>query len=196
VSVIELFVIGIALSADAFAVTISNCMACGPVSRGRLMLMPILFGAFQALMPTLGYFIGGIAAELIETYSSIVIFLILGFIGGNMLREGVLAIRASRAAQDASDEVCVLSENSGLLIKTLVIQAVATAIDAFAVGVGFRAVEVSLPLAVSIIGWTTFALCCVAIVIGKKLGDLLGDWAQVAGGVVLLAIGLKALIGF
>ena len=89
-TIAELIVLGFALSADAFAVTISNCFAYAGDYR-RLLLMPVFFGAFQALMPALGYVAGGVAAELIERYSSVVIFVILGLIGGNMVRKMIEA---------------------------------------------------------------------------------------------------------
>ena len=106
--VIEILLLGLALSADAFAVTVSNSFAYAHESRARLALMPVFFGAFQALMPLLGYFLGGLAAELIERYSGIVTMVILGIIGANMVREGVQALRASKAEgsadpADASD---------------------------------------------------------------------------------------------
>ena len=202
-TIADIIVLGIALSADAFAVTISNCFAYARERRSRLFLMPVFFGLFQGLMPALGYVAGGIAAELIERYSSIVIFVILGLIGGNMIHEGIGALREKRAAREASGEGSVEEQaaDSGqpearLTIKTLLAQAVATAIDAFAIGISFRASAVSVPLAVTIIGVTTFLCCCIAVVIGRRLGKLLGDGAEVVGGVVLVLIGVKALLGF
>lgn len=193
-TIAELIVLGVALSADAFAVTISNCFAYAGDYR-RLLLMPVFFGFFQALMPALGYVAGGVAAELIERYSSVVIFVILGLIGGNMIREGVLALRGTgEGGADGSEEApaCVAER---LSMKTLVAQAIATAIDAFAVGISFRASAVDLPVAVSIIGITTLACCFVGIAIGRRLGKLLGDRAEVVGGAVLVLIGVKALVG-
>lgn len=204
--VIEILLLGLALSADAFAVTVSNSFAYAHESRARLALMPVFFGAFQALMPLLGYFLGGLAAELIERYSGIVTMVILGIIGANMVREGVQALRASKAegSADASDPAgdsdpadADAGEKSPkrLTLAILVLQAIATAIDAFAVGVSLRAQDVNLPFAVCVIGLTTFVCCVVALLAGRRLGSLLGDRAEVAGGLVLIGIGIKALLG-
>ena len=204
--VIEILLLGLALSADAFAVTVSNSFAYAHEPRARLALMPVFFGAFQALMPLLGYFLGGLAAALIERYSGIVTMVILGIIGANMVREGVQALRASKAegSADASDPAgdsdpadAAAGEKSPkrLTLAILVLQAIATAIDAFAVGVSLRAQDVNLPFAVCVIGLTTFVCCVVALLAGRRLGSLLGDRAEVAGGLVLIGIGIKALLG-
>jgi putative Mn2+ efflux pump MntP len=200
--VIEILLLGLALSADAFAVTISNSFAYAHEPRARLALMPVFFGAFQALMPLLGYFVGGLAARLIEQYSGVVTLVILGIIGGNMVREGVLALRAGSDGDPADDAAASADDADGdgkgpkhLTVGILVLQAIATAIDAFAVGVSLRAQTVNLPLAVCVIGLTTFACCVVALVAGRRLGSLLGDKAEIAGGLVLIGIGIKALLG-
>ena len=204
--VIEILLLGLALSADAFAVTVSNSFAYAHESRARLALMPVFFGAFQALMPLLGYFLGGLAAELIERYSGIVTMVILGIIGANMVREGVQALRASKAEgsadapdpagdSDPADAAAGEKSPKRLTLAILVLQAIATAIDAFAVGVSLRAQDVNLPFAVCVIGLTTFVCCVVALLAGKRLGSLLGDRAEVAGGLVLIGIGIKALLG-
>lgn len=195
-STVGIFVLGVALSADAFAVTISNCFVYGEGRRSRLLLMPLFFGAFQALMPLLGYYLGGLAAELIEAYSGMVALVILGIIGGNMVREGAAALMdpSSRDACQIAAEEGEVGRASRLTVGTLLFQAVATAIDAFAVGVSLRAMEVDLPLAVGVIGLTTAACCVAALAIGRRLGCLLGDRAEVAGGVVLVLIGLMAFL--
>lgn len=188
---VEVFFVGLALSMDAFAVTISNTFAYEGERRSRLLLMPVLFGAFQGLMPLLGYFLGGLAAELIETYAGIVTFVILGLIGGNMVREGACALRHPEEGDGAGEP----EGGSRLTIGKLLFQAVATAIDAFAVGVSLRAESVDLAFATTAIGLTTAACCLVALAIGRRLGNLLGDRAEVVGGCVLVAIGAKALLG-
>lgn len=186
-SAFEVFLLGLALSADAFAVTVSNTFVYVGERRSRLLLMPVFFGGFQALMPLLGYFLGGVAADLIERYAGIITLVILGIIGGNMVREGIEGIRSDTPPEER--------EGAHLTIGTLVFQAVATAIDAFAVGVSLRAMAVNLAFAVVTIGLTTAACCVVALFLGRKLGYLLGDRAEVVGGCVLIAIGLKALLG-
>lgn len=194
-NLLEVFLVGLALSADAFSVTVSNTFVYGHETRSRLLMMPLLFGLFQGLMPVLGYFLGGLAASVIEKYAGIVTLVILGIIGSNMVREGVGALRAAHAGGPGEAEVASRQEQH-LTIGTLVFQAVATAIDAFAVGVSLRAQDVNLPLAVTLIGLTTAACCVVAIVLGKRVGRLLGDRAEIVGGCVLIFIGIKAFLGF
>ena len=129
-SLLEIVVLGLALSADAFSVTISNTFAFRDERISRL-----------ALMPVAGYYLGGVAADFIESYAGIVTLVILGIIGGNMVREGVSSIRACRNCEPAPAK-------GRLTLWTLFVQAIATAIDAFAVGVSLRAQTVELLLSV------------------------------------------------
>lgn len=191
-SIIEILVLGVALSADAFAVTISNCFVYARESRKRLLLMPLMFGLFQGLMPLAGYFVGGLAAEVIEKYSGIVTLVILGIIGGNMVREGIMAIRGGDDEEPEAEGAGPVAKR--LTFSALLVQAIATAIDAFAVGVSLRAQAVNIVAAASIIACTTAVCCCIALVIGRRLGKLLGDRAEVVGGIVLLIIGIKAFL--
>ena len=187
VGVGEILLLGLALSADAFSVTISNMFVYGSESKRRLLLMPLFFGVFQGLMPLLGYWLGGLAASLIERYAGIVTLVILGAIGGNMVREGMGAIMHP----DEEDEAAAAPR---LTLGLLVFQAIATAIDAFAVGVSLRAQAVEIFSASFIICCTTAACCIVALAIGRRLGRLLGDKAEVVGGIVLICIGLRAFL--
>lgn len=192
VTLIEIIVLGVALSADAFAVTISNTFVYASESRARLMLMPVMFGLFQGLMPVTGYLLGGLAAEVIEAYSGIITLVILGFVGGNMIYEGVNALRGKDDGGPEEPGAGPVARR--LTLTTVLAQAIATAIDAFAVGVSLRAQAVSLAVAAPLIALTTFLCCIVALVLGRKLGEVLGDRAQVVGGVVLVIIGLKAFL--
>lgn len=189
-TLVEILLLGLALSADAFSVTVSNTFIYSEEPKRRLMLMPLFFGAFQALMPLLGYFLGSVAASLIESYAGLVTLVILGIIGGNMIREGGGALLAARRGESAEGDVCAVRRR--MTLTTLLFQAVATAIDVFAVGVSLRAQSVNLAFSVTTIGLTTALCCVIAIVLGKKLGTLLGDRAEVVGGIVLVGIGLKA----
>lgn len=190
---LEIIVLGVALSADAFAVTISNTFVYASESRSRLMLMPLMFGLFQGLMPVAGYLLGGLAAEVIETYAGVITLVILGLVGGNMIREGVCALRGA-GEQDGPEEPGAGPVARRLTLVTVLAQAIATAIDAFAVGVSLRAQAVSVVVAAPVIALTTFLCCVAALALGRKLGEVLGDRAQVAGGVVLVLIGLKAFL--
>ena len=117
--------------------------------------------------------------------------MILGVIGGNMVREGVSALRHPDEVE--AHDACVRGKR--LTLAQLLFQSVATAIDAFAVGVSLRAHAVNLAFAAGTIALTTALCCLVALAIGRRLGHLLGDRAEVAGGLVLIAIGVKALLG-
>ena len=190
---LEIIVLGVALSADAFAVTISNTFVYASESRSRLMLMPLMFGLFQGLMPVAGYLLGGLAAEVVEPYAGVITLVILGLVGGNMIREGVCALRGA-GEQDGPEEPGAGPVARRLTLVTVLAQAIATAIDAFAVGVSLRAQAVSVVVAAPVIALTTFLCCVAALALGRKLGEVLGDRAQVAGGIVLVFIGLKAFL--
>ena len=190
----ELVVLGVALSADAFSVTISNMFSYAGERRSRLYLMPVVFGLFQGLMPVAGYVLGGVAATFIERYAGVVTLLILGCLGGNMIREGVNALRSPAAGPQAADSQDGPAPGR-LTVPLLLFQGVATAIDAFAVGVSLRAQGVNLALAALVITLTTFLCCLAGIPLGRRFGELLGDRAQIVGGVVLVAIGVRAFVG-
>ena len=193
---LEILMLGMALATDAFSVTISNTFAFDDHRFSRLMRMPLFFGLFQFVMPLAGYFVGGIAAELIEKYAGIVSLVILGFIGSNMLYSGYKALKEDASEED-EEEAQQGAQQSAITLSygKLVFQAVATAIDAFAVGVSFRAHSVDILVASVLFGIITAILCTIALSIGKKLGSLLGDRAEMVGGIVLILIGLKAFFG-
>ena len=193
---LEILMLGMALATDAFSVTISNTFAFDDHRFSRLMRMPLFFGLFQFGMPLAGYFVGGIAAELIEKYAGIVSLVILGFIGSNMLYSGYKALKEDASEEDEEEAQQDAQQGATTLsYGKLVFQAVATAIDAFAVGVSFRAHSVDILVASALFGIITAILCTIALFIGKKLGSLLGDRAEMVGGIVLILIGLKAFFG-
>ena len=193
---LEILMLGMALATDAFSVTISNTFAFDDHRFSRLMRMPLFFGLFQFGMPLAGYFVGGITAELIEKYAGIVSLVILGFIGSNMLYSGYKALKEDASEEDEEEAQQDAQQGATTLsYGKLVFQAVATAIDAFAVGVSFRAHSVDILVASVLFGIITAILCTIALCIGKKLGSLLGDRAEMVGGVVLILIGLKAFFG-
>lgn len=185
---LEILTLGVALATDAFSVTISNTFAFDDHRFSRLMRMPLFFGFFQFGMPLAGYFVGGIAAELIEQYAGIVSLVILGFIGSNMLYSGYKALKEDTSEEEEESQ----QDATTLSYGKLVFQAFATAIDAFAVGVSFRAHSIDILVVSLLFGIITAILCTIALFIGKKLGSLLGDRAEMVGGVVLILIGLRA----
>lgn len=193
-SIIEIVILGVALAMDAFAVTVSNVFCYRGASRARLLMLPVAFGIFQGLMPLLGFFLGGLVGNIIEQYAGIVTLVILGLIGGNMIKEGISDLREARAAREAGGDVCDLAPDAAALtLKVVLVQAIATSIDAFAVGVSLRAASVNIAEAAIIITLTTFLCCVVALAIGKRFGSMLGERAEIVGGVVLVIIGVKAL---
>lgn len=181
-SITEIVILGLALSMDAFAVTISNSFAYPKISRARSFSMPLAFGFFQFLMPVVGFVLGQLVSEFITQYAGIITFVILGFIGGKMIWDAF----HEEEGEEASGQT--------LTMPVLLFQAVATSIDALAVGVSFAALEVNVLTSSGIIGITTALTCVVALTIGKRFGNALGEKAPIIGGVVLVLIGLKSLL--
>ena len=178
-TIFEIILIGIALSMDAFAVCLSSGMVYPGLSRAKKMSMPVAFGIFQGLMPIAGFYLGSFFADFINKFSGPVALVILGVIGVNMIREGI-----------SPDEE---AEEKTLTFKVLIMQAVATSIDAFAVGVSFAAGGAPIFAAAPIIAVTTFILSTAAVFIGGRVGERLGDIAEILGGVILIIIGIKAM---
>lgn len=177
----EILLIGISLSMDAAAVSMTNGMVFTKISKFKFLVTALAFGFFQALMPALGYFTGTLFAGFMEAYSGIVIFILLGFIGGKMVKDGLC---------DCGEGDC---EKKEFTYGLLALQAVATSIDAFAVGVSFVAAKTSIALALPIIGATTFIISLAALALGRRFGDKLGAKAEIFGGIILILIGIKAL---
>ena len=182
---IEIIILGIALSMDAFAVTISNMFTYRSTSIKRALLMPLFFGAFQGIMPLIGYFAGHAVSSLIEQYAGIITFVILGFIGGKMIWDAF-----HEEPHDA--EECV-KKGSVLTVGVLFFQAIATSIDALAVGVSFAALSVNVVFAALAICLTTALCTALALLIGRRFGAMLGSKATIIGGSVLILIGVKEL---
>lgn len=149
-SVFEIVILGLALAMDAFAVTISNSFAYPKISRTRSLSMPLAFGFFQFLMPVAGFILGQLVSDFITQYAGIITFAILGFIGGKMIWDAF----HEEEGEEASEQT--------LTMPVLLFQAVATSIDALAVGVSFAALEVNVLTSSGIIGITTALTCIVA----------------------------------
>ena len=179
---IEITLIGVGLAMDAVAVSISNAMVFKPLRKIDYIAIILAFGIFQGIMQLLGYYAGSVFARWITRYSGIVIFLILGAIGGNMIRESF---------QGESSKVY---NGKSLTAGILFFQAVATSIDAFAVGVGFCAASVAILPAVCLIAVVTAVLVFGAILVGKKFGNLFENKAGFLGGLILVIIGIKGLL--
>lgn len=179
-STILLFVLAVGLSMDAFAVAVSNGMCYSNIGKKEAALTALVFGGFQGAMPVVGYFGGRLAQSAIASLDHWVALLLLGFIGGSMILESVREIRC----QGAGVSPRVLSG------QTLLIQGVATSIDALAVGISLGALGTNILWAAMLIGVVTFTVCLTGALLGRRFGLLLGLKAKFCGGVLLLSIGI------
>ncbi len=178
-SLIELFILAVGLSMDAFAVSVCKGLSLGKNKTKHMCIAGAWFGGFQALMPLIGYFLGSFFAEMIEQYDHWVAFILLAFIGGNMIKEAF-----------GKDE----NVDSAMDVKSMLLLAVATSIDALAVGVTFAFLQVQIVPAVSFIGVITFALSAIGVKIGSLFGTKYKSKAELFGGIVLVLIGIKILL--
>lgn len=183
-AIAESVVLGLALAMDAMAVTLSNSLCEPDMPLSKRLGMPLAFAVFQMGMPALGYVGGFLVAGLIGRYAGVVSLVILSFVGGKMVVEALREMR--------EPEACPITR---LTWVTIGMEAIATAIDAFVVGVSFAAGGKNVVLYCGMIGLTTLACCLLVLVLGRKLGERFGAHAEAAGGVVLIAIGLKAFMG-
>ena len=179
----ELLILAVGLSMDAFAVSICKGLATKNLKWKHLLIVGLWFGGFQALMPTIGYFVGSLVAGKISKISPIITFVLLGLIGVNMIREAF--------SKDDEEE----AETDSLGFAVMFMLAVATSIDALAVGVTFAlAPDTNLILAISIIGTVTFLLSAIGVKVGNVFGLKYKTKAEVCGGCVLILLGIKFLI--
>ena len=175
-----ILVLAVGLAMDAFAVAVCKGLALKKISAGKALLVGVWFGGFQALMPTLGYFLGVQFRDKITAIDHWIAFILLGIIGANMIKE---------ACSGECEE-----ENESLDIKTMFLLAVATSIDALAVGITFAFLNVNLIAAVSFIGVTTFILSAIGVKIGNVFGTRYKSKAELAGGMILILLGFKILL--
>ena len=182
--ILELFVLAVGLSMDAFAVSICKGLSLGRIRVKHMCIAGAWFGGFQALMPLIGYYLGSFFAEMITKYDHWIAFVLLLFIGGKMVWESFKG--------EAEETACAVSVT--LDYKQLLLMAVATSIDALAVGVTFAFLNVDILPAVTVIGCTTFVISLAGVVIGTFFGARLQRWAEIAGGVILILLGGKILL--
>lgn len=179
-SVWDVFITGIALSMDAFAVAVCKGLSLCKVKTSQAVTVGLYFGIFQAAMPLIGYFLASKVASKIEDYSFYIAFALLLLIGANMIKEAV----------KGDDDTCSVS----LSFMEMVPLALATSIDALAVGVSFALVEVEIFSSVGIIGVTTFVLSAVGTALGAFIGARFRKIATIVGGSVLVGMGVKILL--
>jgi len=175
------FLIGIALSMDAFAASISMGMTT-KLKIKETFLTAGSFGFFQGLMPLLGYLASLTFSSFIENYTHIIAFCLLTFIGIKMIYEVY-------KDKNTSDENTI-----SFSLKTLLVLSVATSIDAFAAGISLAAININIYVSVLIIALVTFFICLIGIYFGKKIGSLFKHKAQILGGIVLISIAIKLFI--
>lgn len=177
---IELFLLGIGLAMDAFAVSICKGLAMKKLDWKKAIIIALYFGIFQGGMPVLGYFLGSTFETLVTRIDHWIAFGLLSLIGGDMIKESF-----NKDGEDKNDNVD---------FKTMIILALATSIDAFAIGITFAFLEVNLLLAVSIIGIITFIISVLGVKFGNKFGNKYQHKAEFAGGLILILLGIKILV--
>ena len=176
----EIILIGFGLAMDAFAVSICKGLSMKKIKWKNAIIIAIYFGLFQAIMPVIGFFLGSTFSKFIQKMDHWIAFVLLSAIGVNMIKE----------SNDDEGE----NRNDRADFKTMIVLAIATSIDALAVGITFAFFEVNLWLASLIIGVITFCLSFIGVVIGNKFGDKFQNRAELAGGFILIVIGLKILV--
>ena len=180
---ITIVLIGIGLSMDALAVTVANTL-CYSNKRGYLLFMSFMFGLFQALMPVIGFFAGSMFLSLIERIDHWMALVLLSLIGINMIVESF----------KESKEGDISCEIKNISVKMILLQAIATSIDALAVGISLTAVEQNIFISSLIIGSITFVICIIGTFIGNRLGRFIKNKAEVFGGIILILIGIKIFL--
>ena len=181
-SIIEVFLIGIGLSMDAFAVSVGKGLGMRKIDYRASFALAFSFGLFQALMPVLGWALASSFASAIESVDHWVAFGLLAIIGGKMIYDGI------RGEEDEGESGATVS------FVELMVLSVATSIDALAIGITFAALGVSPFPAVAIIGVTTFVLSLAGVVLGNRFGARYERAAEVFGGIILIGIGVKVLV--
>jgi len=177
---IEIFLISLGLAMDAFAVAICKGLSMKKMNYQKAIIIAIYFGLFQALMPIIGYFLGDTFDHEVTSIDHWIIFVLLSLIGGNMIKEAF-----SKEEEKSNDKTD---------FKTMIVLAIATSIDALAIGITFAFLKVNLLLAASSIGVITFILSFIGVKIGNVFGDRYEKKATFAGGFILMLIGLKILL--
>lgn len=175
-----LFILAVGLSMDAFAVSICKGLAIKKITLKEVTIVGLWFGGFQALMPAIGYLLGSTFKDKITAIDHWIAFILLGLIGANMIKESL-----------SNEEE---SSSSSIKAKEMFVLAIATSIDALAVGITFSFLNVNILFAVLFIGVTTFVLSAIGVKIGNIFGTKYKSKAELAGGIILIALGFKILI--
>lgn len=177
---LEIFLIGVGLSMDAFAVSICKGLSVGRVNFKHMVIAGLWFGGFQALMPLIGYLLGSTFEQYVTSIDHWIAFILLSIIGANMIKESF----------DKDSE----KQNASFSFMSMLMVAVATSIDALAVGITFAFLQVNIWLAIAVIGCTTFVISAAGIKIGSVFGAKYKAKAEFFGGAVLICLGIKILV--
>lgn len=184
--VLEIILIGVVLSMDAFAVAMCRGLSMHKINYLHAVIIALTFGVFQAAMPLIGWFLGTRFANLISNVDHWVAFGLLLLIGGKMIFDAIFGKEDDKEKTDSGEK---------LNIRELLLMAIATSIDALAMGITFAIVDgISIWWSVAIIGVLTFAICFVGVLIGHTFGNKFEKQASLIGGIVLILIGLKILL--
>ena len=194
----ELFILAVALAMDAFAVSICKGLASKENYIKTGLVCGIWFGFFQALMPFIGWLLGSTVAEYIDSYSAYIAFALLVFLGMKMIVEAVKEM--IEAKREAADGVCLCDcndeKNSSLAPRVMIVFAIATSIDALAAGLSLAAVNANIFIAVTFIGVVTFLCSFIGSAVGARIGSKFSAKAEIAGGIILCALGIKILVEY
>jgi len=180
VGTLEIILISIGLAMDAFAVAVCKGLSMKRMEWKRAIIIAVYFGIFQALMPVIGFLLGVGFEELVTKIDHWIAFVLLGFIGINMIKE---------AFDKESENI-----NDSIAAKTMLVLAIATSIDALAVGITFAFLKVNVLFAILAIGIITFTLSLIGVKIGNKFGDKYESKAELMGGIILILMGVKILL--
>jgi putative Mn2+ efflux pump MntP len=186
---IQLAGLGVGLAMDAFAVSLSEGMCLKKARVSQAAAIAGAFGFFQFLMPVIGFFCGTLFYQAIQAVDHWVVLILLGFLGAKMLIEGIRSMQtASRNKEPHVPTKTVLS------VKGLLLQALATSIDALAVGVSLAVMNENIFFCAPVIGIITAFICFPAVFIGKRMGGVLGNKAEIFGGLILITIGIRVFV--
>ncbi len=180
---IEIIVIAIALAMDAFAASISKGICIKNISKKQSLIIALFFGGFQAIMPIIGYFLGIRFIDIISKFDYIVAFSLLSIIGIKMILEVLF--------KNENDEYCKINQ---FLIKDIFYLAIATSIDALAIGVAFSINQINIYVSAAIIGIITFMISYSGVYIGRSFGNKYEKRAEISGGVILILLGIRILV--
>ena len=184
----EILLIGLGVSADAFAVSMCKGVEMKKIIWKYALLIALFFGGFQMIMPLIGWGAGSLFQKYITEFDHWIAFGLLLFLGGKMIYDGIFDKDEKKEGEE--DKPLKLG------LATLLVMAIATSIDALAVGVTFAFLSVNIWLAVGIIGATTFTFSLVGVGIGVKVGDKFRNKAEILGGVILILLGVKILLEY